>query len=126
LNNLEWYWFDKILYGVRNQHEFYDKITSNLEPFDRELSEEEGLLKIGAITVARLPVDRNKFVSAVMDLVRDYEIWMSILSLVRAREEIGDKIQNFTRQLDNLVNEINNDRYHITLECCPSQQIPRS
>lgn len=93
-----------------------------MEPFDNELKEEEGFLKIGAFSVAKLPIERTKFVSVVIELIGDYEIWMSILDLIRSKEEIGDRRNDITRQLHELVNEINNDRYHVTLECCPSQQ----
>jgi hypothetical protein len=122
LHKLQWYWFEKILYGYRNKRLWYNDSISNLEPFDNELKEEEGFLKIGAFSVAKLPIERTKFVSVVIELVGDYEIWMSILDLIRSKEEIGDRRNDITRQLHELVNEINNDRYHVTLECCPSQQ----
>ena len=119
LHKLQWYWFEKILYSYRNKNIWYNESISNLEPFDNELKE-DGFLKIGALSVARLPIERPKFVSAVMELVLVYEIWMSILDLIRSKEEIGDRINNITRQLHELVNDINNDRYHVILECCPS------
>lgn len=120
LHKLQWYWFEKLLYGYRNNGIWYNELISHLETFDNEIKEEEGFLKIGARAVARSPIDKKEFVSSVMELVKDYEIWISILGLVRAREEIGDKINTLTRQIYDLVNEINNDKYRITLTCCPS------
>jgi hypothetical protein len=57
---------------------------------------EGNYLRLGTIGVASLPIDKDKdqFVSSVMALVKDDEIWFALLDLVRAREEIGDRIKS--------------------------------
>jgi hypothetical protein len=56
-----------------------------------------------------------------MNLAKDYEIWDSILDLVRNREETGDRINEVSRRIGKLVNDINNGRYYTKLDCCPSR-----
>jgi hypothetical protein len=120
---LEDYWFNKILYGYKNGEKYYNDIVGELPSIENNLVEKEGILMIGANGVVYLPLDKSKFLSVFMALVRDYEIWDSILDLVRKKEEIGDKIYSITRKVEKLVNEIHNDRYYTKLECCPSRML---
>jgi hypothetical protein len=123
LHKLQSYWFD-ILYRYKNENKWYTEIIAELRPFNNELKDEGNYLRWGAYGVANLPTDKDKdqFVSSVMDLIKDDQTWLALFHLVRAREEIGDKIKSLTRSLSELVNEVNNEKYRVMLNCCPSRR----
>ncbi|HJT49456.1 MAG TPA: hypothetical protein VJ729_14820 [Nitrososphaeraceae archaeon] len=118
LHKLQSYWFD-ILYDYRNKNKWYNDILLELKPFYDELKEEGNYVRLGAVGVANLPLDKEKFVTSVMNLAKDYEVWIRILDLVRRREEIGDRIKRLNKDLHEIVNEINNEKYQVVLDCCP-------
>jgi hypothetical protein len=107
LHKLQSYWFD-ILYRYKNENKWYTEIIAELRPFNNELKDEGNYLRWGPYGVANLPTDKDKdqFVSSVMDLIKDDQIWLALFHLVRDREEIGDKIKSLTRFLQKMSSHI--------------------
>jgi hypothetical protein len=70
LHKLQSYWFD-ILYGYKNKKKWYKDILSELKPFYDELKEEGNTIRLGALYVANHPINKEQFVSHVMELVKE-------------------------------------------------------
>lgn len=122
MNTLEDYWFNQILFDYKYNKKYYSEIINQLESIENKLKERDGILCVGGLGVAELPLDKKKFIQILMNLTKDYEIWDSILDVVRNREEIGDRINEVSRRIGKLVNDINNGRYYTKLDCCPSRK----
>lgn len=120
---LEDYWFNRVLRIYLTERKWYKDIISAIQPFDSKLKTENGMLMYGARAVANLPIDQNKFIENIMELVTDYEVFDLLLDLQRKREQIGDIINDFTRQLANIIKEIDSESYRTLTNCCPSQQV---
>jgi hypothetical protein len=82
LTKLKEYWFDINLRKYKVDRKCYREIFGNLTSIDDDkLHESEGYLKYGASSFVEMPTNRDTFVQKFMELVKDYEIWDSILDL---------------------------------------------
>ena len=118
------YWMNDLLNGYRVEGKSYSKLIQSLVPPDpTDMKEKDGTFMLNATPIANVIFDKTIFSEKVMRLAKDYEIWDSILDIIRKRKETGDKMRDLTRHLDRIVNEIANQRYRTALECCPSRQI---